>query len=192
MAALISGARTGPTPIDTFIVGVPGSASTGNTDGAFDTPPYSMLLALSTYAVAGSPGTVDPSCDASAVFSKPGTNPAKPCHIDLSNGSNFNANALANAIASIRGKELGCVYDLPAAPSGQTIQSDEVNVVITVNGKDTTIPKRKDSSDTCATNPCWDYDSNGKVELIGVACTEVDGAADAKVEVVVGCDTIIN
>ncbi len=43
------------TPIDTFIVGVPGSNSHGETVGFYDTAPYAMRLALSTYAVSGSP-----------------------------------------------------------------------------------------------------------------------------------------
>ena len=77
-----------------------------------------MLLALSTYAVSGSPTTVDPTCDKSAVWTQDRRAPANPCHIDLSNGANFNASALATAIANLRGKELGCVYDLPPPPVG--------------------------------------------------------------------------
>ena len=189
---LISDARLDASkPINTFVVGVPGSNSHGEKQGSFDTPAYSMLLALSTYAVSGSPDTVDPSCDKTAAFSKSAPDPAHPCHIDLSNGANFNADALANTIAAIRGKALGCVYDLPKPPPGETIDTGQVNEVVTIDGTDYTIPKRKDPSDMCLTDPCWDYDAQGKVELIGITCSTVSGAASAKVEIYVGCATVI-
>jgi hypothetical protein len=192
MAKLISDAANDKTaPVNTFIVGVPGSDSTGAPVGGIDTPPYHMRLALSTYAVAGSPGTLDPACDQSATFSQSAPDPAHPCHFDLSGSSAFNASALSSAIAAIRGKALGCTYDLPTPPAGQAIDPSEVNVVLTVNGQETVVPRRKDANDTCASSPCWDYDAQGEVSLIGAACTEVTGATDAKVEVYVGCATIV-
>jgi hypothetical protein len=193
MADLISKAHQDPNaPINTFIVGVPGSNSHGEKQGLADTPPYSMLLALSTYAIAGSPETLDPNCDQSMLFSTPpGQDPAHPCHIDLSNGNSFNADALANTITAIRGKALGCVYDLPQPPPGDTIDPSQVNVVVTIDGQDYTIPKRKDPSDMCATDPCWDYNAQGKVELIGITCSSVGNATSAKVEIYVGCATIV-
>jgi hypothetical protein len=190
---LITTARTDPnTPINTFIVGVPGSNSHAN-DSPFPyaPAPYSMLLALSTYAVSGSPTTIDPNCDKNLAFTQNGADPAHPCHIDLSNNANFNAGALANTIATLRGKALGCVYDLPPPPMGQTINKSEVNVVVTINGMPYTIPKRTSSSDMCLTDPCWDYDAQGKVNLIGIACSTVSTSASAKVEIYVGCATIL-
>ncbi|APR81828.1 Hypothetical protein A7982_07177 [Minicystis rosea] len=190
---LISDARVDPTaPVNTFVVGVPGSNSHAN-DFPFPyaVAPYTMRLALSTYAVSGSPDTVDPTCDKSAIFSQGASDPAKPCHIDLSNNANFNPDALANAIATIRGKALGCAYDLPEPPPGESIDPSQVNVVVTVDGKDYTIPKRKDPNDMCAVDPCWDYDANGKVELIGITCSTVSTSATAKVEIYVGCATIL-
>lgn len=190
---LISDARLDATaPVNTFIVGVPGSNTHANDPPFPYAPaPYSMRLALSTYAVSGSPETVDPACDKSAIFSQGAPDPAKPCHIDLSNNANFNPDALADAIATIRGKALGCTYDLPAPPKGETIDPNQVNVVVTIKGTDYTIPKRKDPSDMCATDPCWDYDAQGKVQLIGITCSTVSTTADAKVEIYVGCATVL-
>ena len=85
--ALITAARTNATaPVDTFIVGVPGSNTDANAmqcagANCWTAAPYNMLLALSTYAVSGLPSTVDPSCDQSAVWSLNGGPPAVPCHI---------------------------------------------------------------------------------------------------------------
>jgi len=189
---LIAAARTDPTkPIDTFIVGVPGSNSTGQKQGPYDTAPYSMRLALSTYAVSGSPTTVDPACNSNAMFTQNAPDPPMPCHIDLSQGM-FDANALAAAISSIRGKALGCTYDLPTPPPGQTIDPTEVNVEITIGGVKSTLPRRSMPSDTCLSGMgCWDYDANNKVVLIGIACTNVSAAVDAKVDIEVGCKTIL-
>ncbi len=189
---LITSARTDPNkPIATFVVGVPGSNSTGQTQDGFATAPYAMRLALSTYAVSGSPSTVDPACDAAAMFTQGGPAPAVPCHIDLSGGGSFNANALAAAIAAIRGKALGCVYDLPEPPLGETIDPAKVNVKVTIDGVVTTIPKRATTADTCSVDPCWDYTPTGEVELIGIACSKLTTGAATKVQIEVGCETIV-
>lgn len=181
------------TPINTFVIGVPGSDSTGVPVGGIDTPPYNMLLALSTYAVSGSPGTVDPMCDKNLMFAQNGPAPAKSCHFDFSNPNNFNPAALADAIQAIRGKALGCVYDLPPPPMGQQIDKNQVNVNLTINGATGILPKRSDPNDACTSDGCWDYDATdpNKVVLIGKSCADVSSATDAKVEIVVGCNTVL-
>lgn len=189
--ALISGAQKDPSkPINTFIIGVPGSNSTGQKDGAFDTPPYNMLLALSTYAVSGSPDTVDPSCSKDAMFTQTGPAPAKPCHIDLSTGG-FDTNVLANSIGKIRGAALGCVYDLPPPPMGQTIDKATVNVNVTIDMATTLLPKRKDPLDLCAVDGCWDYTPEDKVRIFGKACDDLSNAGTGKVDIYVGCETVV-
>lgn len=188
--ALIKQKRDDPNkPIFTFVIGVPGSNSTGQTDAnGYATAPYSMLLALSSYAYSGSPATTPSGCEQN--FTKTGPAPGLPCHFDLSKGT-FDPNTLAAAIDSIRGAALGCIYDLPEPPPGQTINPDKVNVETTLDGTKATVPKRSDPNDTCETEPCWDYNDKGQVELIGKACSDVSQATDAKVDVYVGCDTII-
>jgi hypothetical protein len=192
--ALISGAYTSATtPINTFIVGVPGSNTDGGMSNGFANAPYPMLLALSTYAVSGSPNTVDPTCDKNAVFSQNGSIPTAPCHIDLSNGSQFTADALANAIGKVRGQALGCLFDLPDPPPGKTINPNLVNVLLTINSMPSiTVPKRSNPNDMCATSDCWDYNGMNQVQLIGKACSDLTQASTAKVEIEVGCKTILN
>ncbi|MBM4376195.1 MAG: hypothetical protein FJ095_14020 [Deltaproteobacteria bacterium] len=184
--ALITEARTDKDkPILTFIVGVPGSDSTGQKQGPYATAPYSMKLALSTYAVAGSPDTVPADCDKAAIFTQGGSAPAKACHLDLTGG--YDVDALANAIAKIRGAAVGCVYPLPAAPPGEEIDLDKVNVVVTLEGKKQDILRRADMADPCTVDGCWDYDATGNVELIGKACADVNAATKVDVEVFFGC-----
>ena len=38
---------------------------------------------------------------------------------------------------------------------------------------------------------CWDWNADGKVELIGKACMDVSATTDAKVSIVVGCPTVL-
>jgi hypothetical protein len=187
---MITNARTSATaPVDTFIVGVPGSNSNG---AGGNTAPYDMLLALSTYAVSGSPTTVPAGCDASAMFTPGGMLSGPPCHIDLSNSANFNASALGNAIATLRGKELGCVYPVPQPTMGQMADPNKVNVVVTISGKEYIIPKQSSPTDMCLTSPCWNYtdSTDTSIQLIGITCSTVSTSPSAEVEIYVGCDTI--
>jgi hypothetical protein len=151
-----------------------------------------MKLALSTYAVSGSPNTIDPACDGTLSFTQGGADPTMPCHIDMS-GAQFDANALAAAIAKVRGQALGCVYPVPDPPMGETIDPTKVNVDLTLNSDPkVTIPQRGNPNDTCATARCWDYNMDGDIEILGKGCEDISAAATAKVEIVVGCATIIN
>ncbi len=190
--ALIANKYADPSdPVFTFVLGLPGSNSNGEMQGSFATAPYSMRRALSSYAHSGAPLSVDPGCDVpDAVFDTNGTDPIVPCHIDLSVGA-FNASSFADAITAIRGEALGCIYELPEPPLGETIDPAKVNVTLTLEGTPTDLPKRADPSNECLVNPCWDYNADGQVELIGKACSDLILAADATVEIVVGCDTVV-
>jgi hypothetical protein len=178
-------------PVSTFVIGVPGSDSTGEKQGPYDTAPYHMRLALSAYAFAGSPSTVEPGCSGKS-FTKDGLDPTVPCHYDLTKGA-FDATALAAVIDGIRGKVLGCSYELPKVDDkNQVINKDKVNVRVAIDGgAPLMIPRRKDSSDSCASSPCWDFNAKGEVELLGKACALVKAAKDVKVEIVVGCFTVL-
>ena len=66
-----------------------------------------------------------------------------------------------------------------------------MNVVVTLDGKTTIVPKRSSPTDTCQASPCWDYDAGGQVVLIGVLCSDVQKSTNAKVEIQVGCATIV-
>jgi hypothetical protein len=178
------------TPVSTFIIGVPGSDSNGQKQGPYDTAPYQMRLALSAYAYAGSPETVDAACGG-RTFTKDGVAPSNPCHFDMTKGT-FDANALADVIGGIRGKALGCTYELPKVDDkNQVILKDRVNVRLTIEGQPLQIPRRKSATDQCAANPCWDYNAAGEVELLGKACELIKGAKSARVEIVVGCMTVL-
>lgn len=183
---LLTGAYNDPAfPVRTFIVGVPG-ADTNNGDP--NAPPYSVRRALSAFALAGSPNTVPAGCDGS--YLQGAGDPALSCHFDLTQG-NFNAGALAQALAEARGKTLGCAFKLPEPSGGQSVDKNKVNVNVTIDGNSSTLPKRSNPGDSCTNDGCWDYDSSDQVILIGKACEDIKKAKNAKVEILVGCTTIV-
>jgi hypothetical protein len=143
---------------------------------------------LSAYAKAGAPEYVDPTCE--GTFGAPeNVDPAKPCHFDMTTGT-FDAKKLADAIAKMRGEVLGCIYDLPTPTSG-TVDKSKVNVRLESKGTGIDLKKRADASDPCTTDGCWDYTTDGKVELIGKACTDAKAITDGRVTILVGCATVV-
>ncbi len=188
IVSLLSQANSDPNkPIETFVVGVPG-ADTYDAQGC-SYPPYHMRLALSAIAAAGSPTNVPPTCTGKT-FSQGGGDPQVSCHFDLTQG-NFNTQALSDTISLVRGKVLGCTFDLPQ-PDGGMLDPNQVNVEYTVNGNAVQLYKRKDPANLCAAMGCWDYSPGGdKVQLVGKACDDVQGTPDAQVKIIVGCQTLI-
>lgn len=184
--ALVKKANADPTkPVNTIFVGVPGADTQGNN---VNVPPYHVRLALSAEAWAGSPQTCDPTCNGQT-FTPSGADPSKPCHFDMT--VNYSPQILAAAIDQIRGTLLGCVFDLPK-PDGGTVDPTKVNVEYAINGGAyTPLYKRANPGDACTSGSgCWDYNSSGQIVLVGKACTDVEGAPSADVQIVVGCQTV--
>jgi hypothetical protein len=174
------------TPVETFVVGVPG-ADTFDASGC-NNPPYHMRAGLSAIAYAGSPANAPANCTGKT-FTDASPDPAVSCHFDMTQG-NFNTQAVADAIAQVRGKVLGCLFDLPTVDGGM-IDPSEVNVTYTINGTTVDLSRRADPSNMCTTMGCWDYSSDGRVQLIGKACDDVGASPNVQVQIVVGCPTII-
>ena len=174
-------------PIETFIVGVPGSDTYDATGKNY--PPYHMRAALSSIAKAGSPKYVPANCNGNDPFNQSDPDPQTSCHFDMT--QNYSSMAVANAIGHVRGAVLGCLYDLPQ-PEGGTVDLGKVNVSYSTSGPVMSLYKRKDMSNMCTNDGCWDYTPDmTQVELIGKACTDVKNAMNAKVTITVGCTTDI-
>jgi hypothetical protein len=176
--------------VHTIVVGVPGASSNGENENV---PPYSVRLALSAYAAAGSPETNPSGCTGTS-FAQNQSDPTVPCHFDMTNG-NYSASALASAIGSVRGSLLGCTFEVPkpnaGAGGGGAIDKGQVNVHVDGASGPSDLYKRKDASNACATDGCWDYDASGNIVLIGKACESVKSDATARVDIVVGCQTLV-
>jgi hypothetical protein len=177
------------TPVDTFIVGVPGSDSYDASGVNY--PPYHMRAALTDIAYAGSPANVPAGCTHTNPFMQTDPDPSVSCHFDMT--QNYSATQLANAIAAVRGKVLGCIFDVPQ-PEGGTVDPSKVNVSYETGGTPLAdLYKRASPTEDCSQTGCWDYvdASDTQVELYGKACDDVKASTDADVEITVGCETIV-
>jgi hypothetical protein len=187
---LLAAANKDPkTPVETFVVGVPG-ADTYDPSGC-NYPPYRMRAALSAIGYAGAPNFAPANCNGKT-YSQAAMDPTTSCHVDLTK-NNFDAQALADTIKKVRSQVVGCVYPLPAAPPGEMIDLNAVNVEVTINGTKQVVKKRSDKMDTCAADGCWDYDDKmpPSVVLIGKTCNDVNNANTVDVSIKFGCASVV-
>jgi hypothetical protein len=54
------------------------------------------------------------------------------------------------------------------------------------------LKKRSDPNDQCLVEGCWDYDVDGNIVIIGKSCDDLSSANQAKVDIIVGCMTVLN
>jgi hypothetical protein len=95
---------------------------------------------------------------------------------------------LATALAAIRGATMSCTFNIPAAPTGQTLDYTKVNVSVTTKGTPSTIGYSPDCSDLNG----WKYDNATaptQVELCGTECTAVKADSASSVNLILGCTT---
>jgi hypothetical protein len=113
--------------------------------------------------------------------------------------SNNVAADFQKALDQIRGATLPCEYLIPPSPAGQQ-DLDKVNVQHTTGaGVKDVLPYKKDAAG-CGGGPGWYYDvdpaSGGapkKIILCPTTCTAVKNeTGDAKIEILLGCKTIVN
>jgi hypothetical protein len=100
-----------------------------------------------------------------------------------------------DALNTIRGAALGCVYQLPS-PDGGTPDYDKVNVQYTPNGTGTkTLFPRVDGLASCpASGDAWYYDNPSaptKTNLCPSTCDKVKADTTGIVDVLLGCKTIL-
>jgi Mg-chelatase subunit ChlD len=98
---------------------------------------------------------------------------------------------LLNALKAIQGSAVSCNIPMPAAPAGQTLNPDQVNVNYTPGGGSTqTINRVTDSSGCDATSGGWYYDSNtapSMITLCPATCTAVQADPNAALNILLGC-----
>jgi hypothetical protein len=95
----------------------------------------------------------------------------------------------STAMSQIRGASLACEYALPAAPAGQTLDFQKVNVQYSAGGA---AAQTLAYSDACAAADGWRYDnaqSPTKILLCQSACDKAKTDATAKIDLVLGCQT---
>jgi hypothetical protein len=114
------------------------------------------------------------------------------CHFDMTRSRDLGAD-LASALSRITGATLSCEFDLPTSDgTGGPLDFSRVNVRYTRgNGTATDIPQ--DPSKPCdAGADGWQYSADRtKVVLCGPMCDELKSDRAAKIDIILGCSTVI-
>jgi hypothetical protein len=112
----------------------------------------------------------------------PGCDATSECAYAVNTG-NFTGD-LGQALDAIALQAFSCTFDLPAVEGGKP-DYESLNLTLTTDAKTMTIPR--DTSHASG----WDYlPGNQQVQLYGDSCTVMKADASAKIEVVLGCDTV--
>lgn len=106
--------------------------------------------------------------------------------------SNVNVEqAFKDALAKVRGDALPCDYAIPAQVVGGQFEVTEVNVVVTYSGKE---PAFIPQVQSCDEGEGWKYDDPskpGRIVLCPGTCGKLNKDFGAKIEIALGCETII-
>ncbi|HMJ57371.1 MAG TPA: vWA domain-containing protein [Polyangiaceae bacterium] len=156
--------------IRTFSIGVPGSEAARGL--------------LSQIAFAGDTAR-SATCDHS------GSKDVGDCHFDMTTSQDF-AGDLRLALGTITGKALTCTFEVPPGPAGLPVDRDKLNVNFTPGGG-SAVPILQDNTAPCDQGADgWQYtDSDTKITLCGPTCAKVKSDSGARIEIVLGCRTVI-
>jgi hypothetical protein len=167
--------------IDTFIIGLPGSAE----DFSFDDPSLGNTAAVMSKmaAVGTDEANLPTGCDKDP---KPITSPpAKPCYFDMSKG--VSTDALAAALDNIRKAASSCEYILPTGDA--SYDSSRPGIYVTDGkGARVEIPHCTDPT-TPGPLGCWDWSdsTHTRVKILGAGCDTVKLDDKATVDILLPC-----
>ena len=153
--------------ISTFIVGSPGSER--NVCTGADVRSW-----LSQAARAGNTATA--SCDDKG---------PTYCHFDLSQTDDF-GKSLSAALFAITKSLLSCQYDVPAPPSGQTIDPAKINMIYQ-DGSGGYFLILPDKGGTCDKGWSFTDASRAKVQICGTSCDLFTNNPQASLAILFGC-----
>lgn len=94
--------------------------------------------------------------------------------------------------AIVSGSQVACELAIPAAPEGETIDLNKVNVKYQSGATSTTLMHVPTANDCTAGG--WHYDDNTnptKIMLCASTCSSVQQDADANLKIELGCSTVI-
>lgn len=96
------------------------------------------------------------------------------------------ASAFASAVAAIRGNSISCTLTIPPPPSGQTLDTELVNVTYSGTSGSVGLVYSED----CSLEGAWQYDDPDDptaIELCDSTCRQVLADASARLDVEFGC-----
>lgn len=148
--------------IKTFLIGSPGSENNRTW--------------MSTAAVIG--GTAIAGCN---------INGPQYCHMDMTTAPDFSA-ALKAGLARVVGQITPCTFTLADPPPGEEIDPSKVNVIVS-SGAQSSLIVRDDVGD-CTQG--WQLTADKEILLCPDTCNQVKSDANAKVNVLFGCGSMMD
>ena len=88
---------------------------------------------------------------------------------------------------------LACDWEIPPPPSGESFDPGRTNVEVTLDGTSEALSKVPSSAD-CGARDGWRYDDEGdpqRVVACPSTCARIQSAAEARVDLLFGCETVI-
>jgi hypothetical protein len=157
--------------LKTFLVGSPGSEKNEGTGG--DARGW-----LSAAARAGQTSTTSDCSDSGPNY----------CHLDMTQASDFGV-ALAAGLDSIAKRVVvKCLYDVPAAPTGQTIDASTTNLIYG-DGTGASYLVLQNGADVC--DKGFHFINNmSQIEICGSTCTQLTSNPQASLSLLFGCSAI--
>lgn len=95
--------------------------------------------------------------------------------------------------AIVSGSQVACELAMPAAPQGETIDPNKVNVKYQSGATSTTLMQVLTAGD-CGVGGGWYYDDNmnpTKITMCSATCSAVQQDANANLKIELGCSTVI-
>jgi hypothetical protein len=177
VATVGSGAAAG---VKTFVVGVPGSE---DPQGAS----YDPMYELSLVAQAGS--TTQGCTPAAGTIA--GTHSVSPrgtyCHYDMTQVQDF-SQGLLNTVASIANSVVTCDLKVPAAPDGQTIDPNKVNMVYD-DGNGNSFLVLQNTADNCDRGWHFTDSTNQAINICSITCALLQANPNARLTLTFGCSS---
>jgi hypothetical protein len=117
----------------------------------------------------------------------PGCNDSGPnyCHMDMTTAPNFST-ALSDGLANVTGQIAPCSYTFPPPPSGQTIDPNHINVILSSSSGNQLVVR--DDQGDCSQG--WRLTSSQEILLCPDTCKMVQQDAALSVDVVFGCASL--
>jgi hypothetical protein len=104
---------------------------------------------------------------------------------------------LLSALATIRGAQLACEFQIPEPEAGKTLDYSQVNVEFTDAGDSETLFYWPDPDDCDETRGGWYYDvapgagTPSKIVACPASCARFQNAANGSVSIALGCATVV-
>jgi hypothetical protein len=170
--ATIADARQLVPPVETFVIGAPGSELSYS---GVDARPW-----LSAAALAG--GTAVPGCSRDGPVY---------CHIDLSDKSVSFGSRLTTALAEIVRQSSACRYARPELPDGYGLDPTIVQVkFVAADQSEYRVPSVREA-DCGGLGHGWYWQADGSIALCEATCSLLRADAAAEIELRYGCDAMI-